>query len=132
MKALPAISRTWAEGRYFDLWMLVHFASGLAGGFSNVHFGLTTAQVFGLAIALMLLWELLELTQGVHESVSNRVLDIIVGLAGVWLALVIAARISDRTERIAFAVTTTLAVAGLAFGARARRRRTRSASPARP
>jgi len=32
MRPMRLISTTWDEGRLFDLWTIVHFLSGLAGG----------------------------------------------------------------------------------------------------
>lgn len=121
----PAFSPDWREGRYFDLWMLVHFASGVAGGFSNVFFGLNTLGVFALATALMLLWELIEQWKGVVESWSNRALDIVVGLLGVQLALWIASTLTQRQQRLAFVSSFATASALSAVGWVAYRRRRR-------
>jgi hypothetical protein len=119
----PFVSFTWAEGRYFDLWMVVHWLTGIVGGFSNVFFGLTTPQVFGLGSAMMVAWEVIEYAKGVRESLSNRLLDIVVGLLGTWLALAIAARLSPTGEYVAFGAALASALTGVAFGARAHRRR---------
>jgi hypothetical protein len=126
MTDVPPISTSWDEGRYLDLWMLVHFGSGAAGGFSNVLFGLTAIQVFMLAIGLMLLWEMAELALDITESLSNRAIDIVVGLAGVWLALMIAQRLDPHVERIAFVTTLTLSLIGMGLGVRAAIRRKRT------
>lgn len=106
----PAFSPDWREGRFFDLWMLAHVASGVAGGFSNVFFGLSTAGVYAVALLMMSLWEFGEYLQGVRESWSNRILDIVVGMIGVQIALWIAAPISRRSEFIAFVTTFGLAL----------------------
>jgi hypothetical protein len=100
----PAFSISWREGRFFDLWMLVHFASGVAGALGNVFFGLGTMGVYITATVMMTLWEIGEYFMGVRESMSNRLLDIAVGLAGVQLALWIAAPLSHRGRVIAFIV----------------------------
>ena len=111
MPPRPAFSPDWREGRYFDLWMLAHFASGVAGGFSNVFFGLSVPGVYVVAAGMMLLWEIGEYALKVRESRSNRVLDIAVGLAGVQVALWIAATLSRRAQLTAF-----IATFGLALG----------------
>ncbi len=121
----PVVSLTWAEGRYFDRWMLVHFISGVAGGFSNIYFGLSLVQLYGLALGLMLLWEVGELAQAVHESLTNRVLDIVVGLAGVQVAVWITPRLPEGSGLAAFLVTLGVGLVGMAFGVRAYYRRTR-------
>lgn len=124
----PLISLTFAEGEYFDLWMLVHFLSGVAGGFSNVMFSLTTAGVFLLAFAMMMAWEVVEYLRGIREAFSNRVVDIVVGLLGVWLALAVARTLQPPAAWTAFGVTLAMALVGMVFGVRAYRRRKASAN----
>lgn len=125
MSARPAFSPDWDEGRFFDRWMLVHFASGAAGGFGNLFFGFTTAGTFAVAIGVMAAWELGEFLLGVDEAWSNRILDIAVGCVGVGLALLVAAQLTPRGERIAFVVTLAVALAASLAGWLAYRRRTK-------
>lgn len=123
MPASPAVSLDWSEGRYFDRWMLVHFISGVAGGFSNRWFDLTTPKVFAVAGIVMGIWEFAEWASGVTESWTNILLDIAVGCAGVAVALAIAARLTPRGEVVAFIATFALAAAGSTLGWMAYRRR---------
>ncbi len=118
-----AVSLSWSEGRYFDLWMFVHLLSGITGALFNVFVGLSPLGVYGLGCVLMVLWEVGEYVAGIRESLTNSVLDIAVGLAGVWLGLALAGVLSPVGERIAFGVTLTVTLAATAFGARAYRRR---------
>lgn len=124
----PSISLTFAEGQYFDLWMVVHFVSGVAGGFSNVFFALGAVWVFVLALVMMVAWEIVEHLNGIRESFSNRVVDVVVGLLGVWLALAAARALGPRAQWVAFGVTLSLGLVGMGFGVRARRRRSRTHS----
>jgi hypothetical protein len=124
----PMVSLSFAEGKYFDLWMVVHFMSGVAGGFSNVYFALPPFWVFVLAFAMMLAWEVVEYVNGIRESFSNRVVDIAVGLLGVWLALAVAGLLEPPAQWLAFALTLAIGIVGMAFGVRARRRRRVSAT----
>lgn len=124
------MSLDWSEGRYFDRWMLVHFISGVAGGFSNFWFDLTTPMVFAVACAVMGIWELAEWVSGVTESWTNILLDIAVGCAGVAVALAVTARLTPRGEVVAFIATFALATAGSTLGWMAyRRRRDRLSRP---
>lgn len=125
MAELPAVSTTWSEGHFFDLWMLVHFASGAAGGFSNAYFGLGILTLFGVALALMLLWELGEAAAGIGEALSNRVVDVVVGIAGVSLAVVLTRALGTTGALVGFVVTLGGALIGMGFGIRAARRRKR-------
>jgi len=129
MSHIRPFSTTWREGRYFDRWMVVHLLSGFAGGLTNVFFGLSDRGVQLLGLALLVLWEIAEYLLGVRESVSNRVIDVIVGFLGILAALWTAARLDRGGEVLAFAVasgaTAALATAGwLAYRRRARGQRT--------
>lgn len=126
MPTRPVFSPDWREGRYFDRWMLVHFMSGIAGGFGNLFFGFTALGALGVAFSVMVVWELGEALLGVREAWSNRIIDIAVGLAGAALALFVAARLTANGQRVAFATTLAVAVASSAAGWVAYRRRTRA------
>ncbi|MBX3131879.1 MAG: hypothetical protein KF689_00660 [Gemmatimonadaceae bacterium] len=123
---IPALSPDWGEGRYFDLWMLVHLISGVAGGFSSVFFRLTTLGVIAVAAIVMLLWEVGEYALGVRESWSNRALDIAVGLLGVFAALQVAAEWDRDRRLIAFWGCFALAAGLGVLGGLAYRRRQQS------
>jgi hypothetical protein len=127
MRRIPWISTTWEEGRLFDRWMIVHFISGVAGGFSNVLFDLTTRGIYALGLSLLLLWEVGEHLQRVRESWENRVIDLAVGVAGISVALWCAVRMSDAQEVVAFAVSTAAAVLGSVLGGLASLARKRAA-----
>lgn len=121
-----AISFGWSEGRYLDRWMLVHFLAGMGGGLSNVYFELPRWGVFAAGLGLMVLWELLEVVRDIGESLSNRVIDVVVGMAGTWLAVVLAERWDTATEWVAFVVVSALGVGGSIAGWLAYRRRLKS------
>lgn len=126
MPTRPAISRDWREGRFYDRWMLVHFVSGVAGGFGNLFFGLTTLGVVGVGLAVMAAWELGEALFGVNEAWSNRLLDVVVGVAGVGLALLATPLLTLRGRQIAFVTTFAIAAGASAAGWLAYRRRTQA------
>lgn len=119
----PMISLTFGEGKFFDLWMGVHFVSGVAGGFSNVLFSLSGLWVFAIGFVLMVAWEVIEQLVGIKESFSNRVVDVVVGVLGVWLALGIARLLEPPGEWVAFGLSLAIGLVGMGFGVRARRRR---------
>ncbi len=123
MPKTPAISTTFDEGRYFDLWMLVHFMGGVTGGFSNLLFGLTTAHVYMVGVGLMTLWEVAEYARGVREKWINRVLDIAVGLGGVALALWISAHLDELGRVAALVISGVFFAGGSLLGWLAYRRR---------
>ena len=126
MTSPPPVTTSFDEGRFFDLWMLVHFASGAAGGYSNVFFELSDRLVVALGLGLMILWEVGEHLAGIRESWPNRVIDIVVGLLGVALALTTAPLLLPSREILSFAITLGCALVGLGYGVRARNRRQRA------
>lgn len=117
------MSTDWREGRFYDRWMLVHFVSGVAGGFGNLFFGFTTLGALGVALTVMVAWELGEALLGVREAWSNQIIDIAVGLAGAGLALLVAAHLTPKGQRVAFAITFAAAAGSSAAGWLAYRRR---------
>lgn len=119
MNDLPAVSDGWSEGRYLDLWMLVHFLSGSVGAFANVFFDFSQPTVYAIGVALMIAWEVIEYLMGVREHWTNRVLDVGVGLLGVWLALFLASRVDTRTEYWLLGGTLAVALGLMATGVRA-------------
>jgi hypothetical protein len=130
MTSPPPVTSSFAEGKYFDLWMLVHFASGAAGGYSNVFWELPASIVYGLGLFLLGLWEVAEHFARIRESWANRILDVVVGMLGVALALGTAPYLLPSREVLAFAITLGSGLVGLAFGVRARNRRVRARSVA--
>lgn len=105
--------------------MVVHFASGVAGGFSNVFFGLRFYTAALLAAALMATWEMIEYWRGITEFWSNRVLDVVIGAAGALVALRISAFLSHRQQLWSFSVSMAIATVLSTLGWLAYRRRIR-------
>lgn len=125
MRPTPPITTTWEEGRFFDLWMVVHFLSGVSGGLSNVFFGLSSLGVYALGASLLIVWELVEFARGIRETWENRALDLVVGVAGIAVAQIAAARLDPTWEYAAFGASSAAFMLGtvrgwLAYRARAR------------
>jgi hypothetical protein len=110
MTRRPAISTSWSEGRYCDRWTIVHFLCGVSGGFSNALFGLSVEGVYAVGSGLMIVWELIEVARGIGEALENRVVDVLIGIVGIFCALWIAPRVEPSVEYAA------LAISGVAFG----------------
>jgi len=119
----PDVSPSFSEGRFLDLWVLIHLLTGVTGGFSNVFFGLTTAQVVGLGTVLMVIWEIGEHVQGIREHLANRVVDVVAGLIGVGIAILLNRVLEPPGEMIAFGVALGVSLIGLGFGVAARNKR---------
>jgi membrane protein implicated in regulation of membrane protease activity len=73
----------------------------------------------------MVIWEVIEYANGIREKPENRLMDLIVGLLGVYLATSMASAVSTPTEQAAFFAVTPLTIIACFFGWRAYRRRSK-------
>ena len=111
MSKIPDISFSWSEGRYFDLWSLVHSLSGITLGFIIAFLQIQTVLAYTLAFVIIVLWEVFEKSVGIHETKENRVLDIVVGM----IFFVVAYKVSDMIQANAQESLTIFSVLVLAF-----------------
>ena len=76
------IERTdiWREGKWLDLWSVVHFLSGISIGFSLylLNFGALASVV--LALLLLISYEMWEAMVKIEETPANRFMDVVVGM----------------------------------------------------
>jgi hypothetical protein len=81
---VPTISWNWQEGRYWDLWMIVHTFSGTVCACVVALLGMPPA--FGYPFILLVLtgWEIGEMVFGIDEELPNWILDIVFGMIGFW------------------------------------------------
>jgi len=78
----PWYVKVWKMRKYGDLWSVNHT---LAGGILACLFMFFNAPFLAaLAISFFILlgWEFYEITHNVHETIYNRISDMIVGMAG--------------------------------------------------
>ena len=76
----------WKHGKYLDLWSLVHFLSGFL--LSGLFFWLGFSFIWALAYStlLLILWEAFEFIIKIIEPSVNVTVDILIGLAGFFIA----------------------------------------------
>jgi uncharacterized membrane protein len=125
MTSRENVSSSWKEGRFLDLWVVPHAMTGVTGAFSNVFFELSTPLVFIVGLLLMVVWEIIEMAMGIREAWENQLLDVVIGLAGVAVALIVASRLGERARIVAFAVSLTIMVTTGVVGWLASRRKRR-------
>ena len=123
MSRIPFISKTWREGRIWDLWMIVHFLSGVTVGFANSFLGLSITTLFFITIAGMIVWEIIEIFSGVSEVVENRILDIFFGLTGLFVAVKISQYLFEIQQHAAFYISAVVLSFGCYLGWRAHQKR---------
>lgn len=114
---------SWKEGRVWDLWMIVHFLTGTVIGFANVFLGLSTTTLYFGALVGMILWEIIEIFNGVKESDENRVMDILFGLLGLFAATRLASVLPTLAQHAAFYLSALALGVGCFFGWRAYQKR---------
>jgi hypothetical protein len=71
----------WREGKYLDLWSVVHFLTGIstALGLSAFHFGFLPSVI--IALVSFVAYEMWEAMVKIKETPQNRFLDVVVGMA---------------------------------------------------
>lgn len=70
----------WREGKWLDLWSVVHFLSGISVGFSFyfLHFGSFASVV--LALVSLTAYEMWEVIVKIEETPTNRFMDVVTGM----------------------------------------------------
>lgn len=76
------------EQKYFDLWSIIHFNSGVVFGFLCVLLQLPVVQSLIIMFVLASLWEIAEtikFPKGLREPLTNQITDVFVALFGIYL-----------------------------------------------
>lgn len=84
-KNIPAISWTWQEGRYWDLWMIVHALTGAICASAAVLMGIHPVYAYPVVLLGLTAWEIGEMIFGIKEELVNWILDVVFGMLGFWL-----------------------------------------------
>jgi hypothetical protein len=72
----------WREGKWLDLWSVVHLLSGMSIGFAlyPVHFGAIASVI--IVLLGLTSYELWEMAVQIKETPMNRCMDVVVGMTG--------------------------------------------------
>lgn len=71
----------WREGQWLDLWSVVHFLTGAALGFAPHILGVPMVPAFTIVLLLLVMYEMFEAIAKIEETVTNRIMDVVVGMA---------------------------------------------------
>ncbi|MBM3261803.1 hypothetical protein FJY93_05355 [Candidatus Kaiserbacteria bacterium] len=71
----------WREGKWLDLWSVVHFLSGISIGLGIAFFDFGTIASTVIVFILLVAYEMWEAMVQIHETPQNRVMDVVVGMA---------------------------------------------------
>ncbi len=72
----------WREGKWLDLWSVVHLLSGFSTGFCIFALGFDARASVALAFVLFVAYELWEAMVRIEEAPTNRFMDVVVGMLG--------------------------------------------------
>lgn len=76
----------WREGKYVDLWTLVHVHGGFLVAWLLLGLGLSLLPAAALTLLALALHEIVEHLADVEEHATNRISDLVFGMVGVGLA----------------------------------------------
>ena len=72
----------WSEGKWLDLWSVVHLLSGISIGLGLYFFNLGNTLTTLLVLVLLVLYEGWEMYVRIEEAPTNRFMDVVVGMVG--------------------------------------------------
>jgi len=76
----------WREGKYVDLWSLVHVHGGFLVAWLLFGLGLSLLPTAALTLLALALYEIVEYLADVEEHATNRITDLGFGIVGIALA----------------------------------------------
>ena len=77
----------WQVRAYVDLWSVNHFLCGCLFGGASIFLKLGFWKSFSVSTLLMILWEIFEHMLVMYEPLTNKIMDVVIGVAGflaVW------------------------------------------------
>ncbi|HEY5383462.1 MAG TPA: hypothetical protein VIJ88_02830 [Candidatus Paceibacterota bacterium] len=109
----------WREGKWLDLWSVVHLLSGVSVGFGLyfLHLGVFASVV--IAFLAFVLYEMWEAIVKIEEEPTNRFMDVVVGMSGFLPAFFVAPMLSQILCILGFGLVLTANVVMSVFGWRA-------------
>ena len=70
----------WREGKWMDLWSVVHFLSGVSLGLGVYFFKFGIQSSFVIVFLLLVAYEMWEAMVKIEETPQNRFMDVVVGM----------------------------------------------------
>lgn len=106
----------WREGKWLDLWSVVHFLSGVSVAFGlALFFDFLAASV--IAFLMLVAYEMWEAMVQIHETPQNRIMDVVVGMTSFFLAHAVGLPAAGTTTfYAAFAVVLVINIGLAAIG----------------
>ena len=106
----------WREGKWVDLWSVVHLLSGVSTAFAIKWFGFGFAASAVIAFLLFVAYELWEAMVKIHETPQNRSMDVVAGMVSFVPTFFLTQGLSGSSFILAFGLVLTANVVLATFG----------------
>lgn len=97
-----------ADKNSFDVWSLPHFLSGVLIGLPSLWYGMDFMFSFCTLIIFSAIFEVVEIINKVDEPLSNKLLDIILGIVAFLITYYYFLSLSDLYQSIIFVLSAVL------------------------
>lgn len=96
----------WKEGKYVDLWSVIHLLSGIVFTGWMLELGIHIGIIFIMYIVLAVLWEVTEMKLEIFEHQRNIVVDVLIGIVGYLCVFIVrdASGVMSRGYLILFTI----------------------------
>jgi hypothetical protein len=109
-------SDIWREGKWLDLWSVVHLLSGASFGFSLSLLDFSASASILIALLSFVLYETWEAMVKIIETPQNRFMDVVVGMISFFPVYLFATKLSMSAFILAFGLTLTANVVMATLG----------------
>jgi hypothetical protein len=107
----------WREGKWLDLWSVVHFLSGVSFGLGMLFLKLGVTSSIIIVFILLVSYEMWEAMVKIAETPQNRVMDVVVGMTSFLPTFLLIAPSFSRPHLIlAFGLMLTFNIVLATFG----------------
>ncbi|MEK7156514.1 MAG: hypothetical protein AAB790_01780 [Patescibacteria group bacterium] len=106
----------WREGKWVDLWSVVHLLSGVSTAFAITWFGFGFAASAVIAFLLFVAYELWEAMVKIAETPQNRSMDVVAGMVSFVPAFFLVQILSGSALILAFGIVLTVNIVLATFG----------------
>src|SRR3989344_3677947 len=109
-------SDIWREGKWLDLWSVVHLLSGVSFGLSIGVLGLGTEASIIIVLLVFVLYETWEAMVKIKETPQNRFMDVVVGMASFVPTFLLSPALPETLLILAFGFILTANITMGVFG----------------
>lgn len=109
-------SDVWREGKWLDLWSVVHLLSGVSFGLALGVLGFGTTASVIIAFLSFVLYETWEAMVKIAETPQNRFMDVVVGMASFVPVFFFSGGLAANVFILAFGFTLTVNIAMATLG----------------